>query len=583
MKLPPKTLPAARQPQAPAPTRPGPSWAGLLARLRQSPTLTLGWAALLLAAVLVVPLFVCMPVWCDSIFYDLAARSVLRRGGVFRHLFVAGLPGMIWWRAGVRAVVGWNSAPLRGVDLAIVAASVWLLVSKLRPPPLSATTAVWAALALLLCYTGTTEWSHCQPDSWMLLPALAALCLRLRQTAHLPQADRRARSVFGGAVAEGVCWGAAFLVKPFVAFSALLCCLLTPLLVRPAKAPLGRRLLLDAAGVLAGGLLVGLLTVAVLLLSGEWPYFLDNTLAPWTVEYFHQSPPWLQRAFKAFLGRGTGTRAGSSLDLSAIPAAGSLLHLAAVPLALFFVGRAIARRKSEPVEAGQGRAALALLAAFYLGWFAQANFLQQQFEYHVVPCLLLALALLVFAGGVYLPRLTHQALLPAVLLGLVFSHPLLKPERLALWPRCFAEGSTPALMDALTLKAHVGPSVSWVDLERVADFLRARRVRDREVTCFYLSSLPLYLQLDLEPSSRFVMLTATLAFFPGHQSEILHEVQAGPQRYVVTDLGGLGIRPEHYDKPLRVRKIDLFPWDLPVVFRAGRYLVHEVRPRQPDS
>ena len=61
-------------------------------------------------------------------------------------------------------------------------------------------------------YLTTSEGVHAQPDVWMLLPALAALHLRRRQTVALARADLPpCRAAAWGAL-EGVCWGAGCLV-----------------------------------------------------------------------------------------------------------------------------------------------------------------------------------------------------------------------------------------------------------------------------------------------------------------------------------------------------------------------------------
>src|SRR5262245_4942929 len=132
------------------------------------------WA--LLAALLLVglPLFLCMPLWCDCTFYDLGARSLLRGGVLYRDLFYHGVPGMMLLQAAVRAALGWGSVALRLADFAFVSGCVWLLA---RQPPLGGgprAAPVLLAALLYYCYFATTEWCHCQPDTWMLLPALAA-------------------------------------------------------------------------------------------------------------------------------------------------------------------------------------------------------------------------------------------------------------------------------------------------------------------------------------------------------------------------------------------------------------------------
>src|SRR4051812_42847361 len=56
---------------------------------------TLAWLVLASAALVLVPLFLRMAVWGDCTLFDLAARSLLRRGSCYRELFIHGPPGMI--------------------------------------------------------------------------------------------------------------------------------------------------------------------------------------------------------------------------------------------------------------------------------------------------------------------------------------------------------------------------------------------------------------------------------------------------------------------------------------------------------
>src|SRR5262249_1165299 len=138
---------------------------------------------------------------------------------------------------------------------------------------------VWTAAALAAFYLLTPESCHCQRDGWTLLPATVALCLRDGQLRAIASASPSAR-VFLQAVPEGLCWGAAGWVKPFVAGPALACWAVGAL-------PLRRDLWLtlpDAGCLLAGGLLAGGLGLAYLAASGAWPSFWDILLG-WNRDY----------------------------------------------------------------------------------------------------------------------------------------------------------------------------------------------------------------------------------------------------------------------------------------------------------
>src|SRR5262249_37548040 len=111
-------------------------------------------------------------------------------------------------------------------------------------------------------------------------------------------------------------------------------------------------------------------------------------------------------------------------------------------------------------------------------------------------------------------------------------HPMLRTERLSLWPRCWREGSTPALKDRLALTN----LVTWSDLDLVAACLREQGVQDGELNCTDWRTVSLYLDLDLRPATRFVFFNNAVDFFPGHREEIRRAILASEARYVVSDL-----------------------------------------------
>src|SRR5439155_800101 len=155
----------------------------------------------------------------------------------------------------------------------------------------------------------------------------------------------------------------------------------------------------------------------------------------------------------------------------------SLLHFAAVPVALV----AVVRRESNR----------AILAALYLGWLAQATVIQKPFDYAHYPPTLLGLAVLAIhrwpVGPVFLGWCLAAGLLnevagdSTVLTDLrrsypvasriaVPHHPIARRDRLALWGRCWTDGSW-ELKDRLTFYHDIHCAPDWADLQRVADFL----------------------------------------------------------------------------------------------------------------
>src|SRR5262249_35227644 len=149
----------------------------------------------------------CMGLDSDATQWDLCTRTVLHGGVLYRDAFENNLPGMLWLHAAVRSLLGWSTAALRAADLLLVAAAVWLLVRQV-PAAAGSAARVGLAAVLALFYFSTSEWCHCQRDTWMLPAALLALTLRQRQARRLTE-----RAVTGWAFVEGVLWGSAFWVK----------------------------------------------------------------------------------------------------------------------------------------------------------------------------------------------------------------------------------------------------------------------------------------------------------------------------------------------------------------------------------
>jgi hypothetical protein len=273
------------------------------------------------------------------------------------------------------------------------------------------------------------------------------------------------------------------------------------------------------------------------------------------------------------------------------------MHLAAVPLAVARVWYACGKQQNP---------ARAILGALYLGWMLQALVLQKGLDYVHIPETLLAMAVLAghrwavgfpflvwfIVTGVALnvvgsgPAVsTFNRWFPAVRLE---RHPLADPAVLAVWPRCWQEGSTAELRDRLGQYNDVHCGTRWQDLDRVARFLRTVEspIRDRELTCWHDGTHPLYLILDVEQSTRY-MHFGTVFSLRSQVGTIRSEVAASPQRYVVSDLRRMTYRLADVSAPGANGEHSLpswfprsqrgvFPWNQPVVFRAGRYVVHRV-------
>jgi hypothetical protein len=521
-----------------------------------------GCIALAALLLLNLPLFLCMPLAPDVTLYDFCARNVLRGGVHYRDVFDNNFPGIVWLHALIRSVVGWRTEALRAVDLLILGSIVWLLVRWLRALGQPRSVQVWAAVALSAFYFSTSEWCHCQRDSWMLLPALLALHLRRLQIARMT--DMARGRIVLWSILEGACWGAAFWIKPFVAVPALAVWLASVVVQRRRGVRL-LSLLADLAGLLAGGALVGALGCLWLRATGAWPYFWEGFLE-WNAEYYAYGR---SRAASSALVR--------ELLLTSMPWV--LLHVLAVPVALITLGRGLFVAQFAEVA----RRPHVLLAAFYLGWLAQAVFLQNLAHYIYVPPLLLAITLL---AGLPLPqRIPRLGWLTLILFAgaAIAVHPAIRRPRVALWPRCLQEGGTPEIKNGLALLR----VTDWVALDQVRDYLKEQHVADGELVVFSGYALPLYLQLDVEPPMRFVYFDVHYNQYQHHQIVMGSALLASKPRFIVGDLdhgslfhtwtakaefGGLAL-PDDFPAEYR----DQYPWALPIVFRAGRYAVHSTR------
>jgi hypothetical protein len=339
-------------------------------------------------------------------------------------------------------------------------------------------------------------------------------------------------------------------MKPFVLFPGMACLLASLALTGRRNRRVAALMAVDMAGVLAGGVVVGILSIAWLRLSGNWPAFLASTLGSSNSEYFQRSHSWAVRI--------------TMIVYVLWP--WCLIHLLALPVAVAVLARGLQNRHADS-------APQCLLATCYLGWFAQANFVQQQFDYHLVPPLLLAITLLAGESELLAYRAARWVMIPAFLVWMLAVHPFLRSDRMELWARCWREGSSAEMRDRLTLSPYyVAPT--WVDLQTVAQFLRSQGVRDRELTCFCDHTMWLYANLDLKPSTRYLLPQTCLHFLKNQRPRILGQIQSSPEVYLVTDCKNLEGQP---DEDYQVA--DVFPYNQPVVFRSGRYAVHRVGPK----
>ena len=226
-----------------------------------------------------------------------------------------------------------------------------------------------------------------------------------------------------------------------------------------------------------------------------------------------------------------------------------------------------------------------LLSAFYLGWLAQAAFLQRVTDYGMAAGAFPAIILVADALQARCTPFLRRAFLVALALIALFLAPGLRPGRLALSARCCREGSTPELRDLLTVPTWRNPP-DYQDLARVEEFLRSQGAADGEVTCLSGFTYLVYSDLDLEPSTRFHGVEPAMRCFSSHVGQIRAELEASRTRYVLSDLSYTNDLTEQEAKetdpkdplalpPAFLEKFEgAYPWDGQIVFRAGKYVVH---------
>jgi hypothetical protein len=559
-----------------------------------SPATAAGWLTAAALLSLGVPLFLRMPLWCDATLYAVAAREVAAGGVLYRDVFDTNPPGFVWALCAVRGTLGPSSEVARGADLLIVALVVAGLLWWARAAGARAAGLAWCAAACAAFYLFSAEFNHVQRDVWMMLPAGAALALRLgRERRQLippgspslqggGESELGARETLsareasfspppfreGGAggvgclspIVEGALWGIGCWIKPHLVFVAFAVWLVT-------RRRLGAR---DHIATFAGGLLALAAGAAWLVGSGAWPHFLD-VWRTWNADYLRtvmrELPFRCVMQFRYFPPY-------SAAALLAVPLAVANLR---APLA-----DTSARRRTA-------------LAAVYLAWLGSALLLQRPFHYVHVPETLLMLA--VFAANRW-PVPGALVLLP-VLAGAVVAfggptfahlspHPALDGTRARLWPRCFVSAERREVSSAAAMYAqHFGGS-DPAELGPVADYLREQNVGDGELIAWHDSPHALYLELGVRPRFRFMHVGTAAGLGAWQERAVFDELCAAlpGARFAVSDLHRVTERfdalnaldADGLPKVLPAWQRREFPFDQEVVFRSprGRYLVHRI-------
>lgn len=540
-----------------------------------TPSAKLALAVLVLLWAVQTPLFLAMPITNDATVYDVQARHALAGGVLYRDLFETNLPGAVWIHMLVRSVAGWSGEALRGFDLLMFAAALTLFAGHLRRVGAGARMTIWAVVAVSAFYFSSSEWLHCQRDAWMLVPALGALELRARQAARLrSRADlaNEASRVFGWGVLEGVVWGLAVWIKPHVVIPAAVAWFYTAVGKRS-----WRLLAADLAGLLVGGLAVGALGVGWLVSTEAWPHLLA-TMRDWNPRYLKAGREhWTLARFVA-------------MNVRMFP--WLMIHLAAGACATWLAWRAwrsrrapttVVKRPDETCEDAKDRTSRAmLLASFYVTWTGQVLFVQHLFDYVYGPTVVLAIGVVCAALAFASRRAWSYAAAGALILA-VFLSPLLRSDRLVAWWEAARAGGTPEMRDRLR---RLG-TPEWTSLEEVAQYLESQHVEQGDVLCVNDGLVHLYARLGHRPPCRFFYLEQSYYLFPEYRPQLRELIQKTPHRFVVVNLieSGFSHREAHEltdgdplapPPSLNTKLRGAYPWNLPIVFRAGPYVVYRV-------
>lgn len=538
------------------------------------------WAIPALLLMLQAPVFLQMPLTPDAVLYDLQARCLMQGGVLYRDVVEPNLPGVVWIHAIIRSLFGDSDQVLRVFDLVIALSIMGILCRVVAVKTDSrmlqhASMAVMASL-LLMFYLGTSEWCHCQRDTWMLLPCLLAMATRRFCCDYFGRADAQRTFPFGTnseraflllAVLEGSFWAIAFWIKPFVALPAV-----AVILASRSQFPSRGTWLKHSSYLLAAGAVAGLLGILWMVNAGCWKYFLEM-MTSWNGDYYQA-------------GR-------SRWNLERLHAHASrfwpwvLIHIPAIVIS-------IRDRRS-------------LLCACYPGWLLQAVLLQQLFDYVHVPGVILAIAICVRT----LTAQLHSAHLAAdsevrsegvprfpfgpvscvasviVIMSVVSTVSSIQ-SRLAYLQPCLSacvHGSLPTdVRDSISQS----PFPTWAELEPLIDQVREMKISDRELLAYNGNLIHLYPQLKFDPPTRFVYVDVLARCFPRRHTEMLQEIERDNVRYVVANL-----KEDGWDDDLPPGKLLpaaleasrgelFFPYNQRPIFRSGSYVLFEVD-RPPGS
>ncbi len=526
----------------------------------ESPSPAMMALMLVVWLVIAVPIFLRMPLTNDAELFDLHARMLSEGKVLYRDILEPNLPGVIWIQSVVRMIAGQSSEALRAFDLLVFAGLLALIFRWLRATGISARGGVATLFAISVFYLSSSEWNHCQRDMWMLAVCVAAASLRIRSLSRSRESSGRA--TWSRGLVEGLVWGCGIWIKPYVVLVAIACWVAT---VR--RWPSMRQALIDGSGVLAGGVIAGAAGLGWMVSTGCLDAFIE------------QSQEWNPHYFAARMDQ---WEAGRFIKMSIRFFPWMLLHPIALLISIGRLKWAVSANVTGESERNTADLRSSVLAAIYVAWCVHMFLLQHLFDYVHAPGIVLAILVTAdWIGRRPGSRIMASLCYAFALITLLLS-PYLKTERLKNWQPALTASSSPELRDQL----QCFDNPSHQDLTRVVEFLQKTGVKDGDVLCFNSDLVSMYRRLGFSPPTRFIYVSQNVAYVPTAAGTILDTISNSGHRYVVTDLHTAGLIVPSPDgvcpsgelpRPMRIEGTKgVYPWGLPIVFRAGWYLVHEV-------
>ncbi|HEV3385410.1 MAG TPA: hypothetical protein VG097_11395, partial [Gemmata sp.] len=537
--------------------------------------------AVLIALISGLPLYLRSPLWCDITLYDLATRNLLDGGIHYRDLFDTNLPGFVWLLTALRWLFGPSAIVVRIADLMVITGVVILIDRLAKWGGATRATRWWALAGVAFLYPFAVEMVHAQRDTWMALPALVAIALRVRRMtggaegALSGEAHTRIGSAFRQSVLEGAIWGLAVWLKPHIVLMAAGTWLFTIRRLTYGQSRPWSFFVADLLGNLTGGIAIGICGLAWLIGSGTWPHFW-SVVTVWNPEYtklasrefslrveqeLHWFPPWSLWLIPTV----------PLALLSIIDAAPWSGYRGGDPTRPGPVGRLLPSWLWDREAGRDARFVRGLLGGLYLVWAIQAFCIQRGFMYvhmpetllmfgvwaahrwamPVIPLLWMLLTSCLWLYADANSRFREELLTIAVDKHVsadvgeeryIVRHPLAEPNRIQCWPECWRCDLTTAeryaLWDRLRRIREHEASISWEELSEVVQFLRKKGVKDGEVLAWHDSPHAVYLMLGIKPGLRFMhVCTAQLIGDMGY-CQVMTELTAtqGTARFAIGDL-----------------------------------------------